>query len=59
MKSINTAGQALHPPDHFTSGQAFLGKPRGIEPFISSLAQPCPYKYGHGFASFVNKKGNS
>jgi uncharacterized membrane protein YbaN (DUF454 family) len=49
-KRYNTAGQALHPPP----AAAFRGKPRGIIPFGSSLAQSCPCKHGRDFAPFVN-----
>jgi hypothetical protein len=28
---------------------------RGMNPFFSSLAQPCPCKHGHGLAPFVNQ----
>jgi len=41
----------------------FLGRPweqtvfyKGLRPSMSSLAQPCPCKYGHGFTPFVNTK---
>jgi hypothetical protein len=51
IKGINTAGQALHPP---LGG--FRGKPRGIKPFVSSLARSCPCKHGRDLAPFVNKK---
>jgi hypothetical protein len=50
MKGINTAGQALRPPPG-----GFRGKPRGIEPFGSSLARSCPCKHGRDLAPFVNK----
>ena len=40
----------------------FLGRPweqtafyEGLRPSMSSLAQPCPCKHGHGFATFVNQ----
>jgi len=42
IKGINTAGQALHPSPTAT----FRGKPRGINPFVSSLARSCPCKHG-------------
>ena len=41
VKGINTAGQALHP----LPAAAFRGKPRGIKPFVSSLARSCPCKH--------------
>jgi hypothetical protein len=49
-EGYHTAGQALHP----LPAAAFRGKPQGIKPFVSSLAQPCPCKHGHGLAPFVN-----
>jgi len=49
-KRYNTAGQALHPPPT----AAFRGKPRGIKPFVSSLARSCPCKHGRDLAPFVN-----
>jgi hypothetical protein len=50
-KGYYTAGQALHPPPM----AAFRGKPRGIKPFVSSLARSCPCKHGRDLALFVNK----
>jgi hypothetical protein len=50
IKGINTAGQALQPPPG-----GFRGKPRGIKPFVSSLARSCPCKHGRDLAPFVNK----
>ncbi|MDR1095380.1 MAG: hypothetical protein LBL31_03225, partial [Spirochaetaceae bacterium] len=38
-----------------TACGGFRGKPRGIKPFVSSLAQSCPCKHGRDFAPFVNK----
>jgi hypothetical protein len=52
MKGINTAGQSPAPGPMAPSA----AKLRGIEPFVYSLAQPCPCKHGHGFASFVNNR---
>jgi phage regulator Rha-like protein len=37
------------------SGEIFSELIKGIKPFGSSLARPCPCKHGRGLAPFVNK----
>ena len=56
-KRYYTAGQSPAPAaSNLRFDAAFRGKPRGIKPFVSSLARSCPRLRGRDLAPFVNNQ---